>query len=88
MDDMKYCFSKNVRITQEGKPDEVTCEMFIYNDFNDAEIAYHNELAYGLSLKNLVLAHYQVTNERGNVVFGLQRTVDRTEKMVEEEQGN
>lgn len=81
MDDMKYCFSKNVRITKEGEPDEVTCEMFVYNDFNDAEIAYHNELAYGLSLKNLVLAHYQVANEKGNVVFGLQRTVDRTENI-------
>ena len=85
---MKYCFSKNVRIKKDGIEDEVSCDMFVYDDFNDAEIAYHNELAYGLSLNNLVLAHYQVTNERGNVVFGLQRTVDRTENTVGEEQGN
>ena len=81
MDDMKYCFSKNVRVTKEGEPDEVTCAMFVYDDFNDAEIAYHNELSYGLSLKNLVLAHYSVTNERGVVTFGLERTVDRTENI-------
>ena len=89
MDDMKYCFSKNVRVKQgEGQPDEVTCAMFVYNSFDEAEITFHTEVAYGLSLSNLVLAHYQVTNERGNVVFDLQRTVDRTENMVEEKQGN
>lgn len=88
MDDMRYFFSKNVRITKEGEKDEVTCAMSAYNNFNDAEIAYHNELAYGLSLNNLVLAHYRVTNERGNVVFGLSRTVDRTENMIKEEQGD
>ena len=80
MDGMKYFFSKNVRITKEGEPDEVTCEMFVYDDFNNAEIAYHNELSYGLSLKNLVLAHYSVTNERGSAMFGLERIVDRTEE--------
>lgn len=62
--------------------------MFAYNNFNDAEIVYHSELAYGLSLPNLVRAHYLVTNERGNVMFGLQRTVDRTETIIEEEQRN
>lgn len=80
MDDMKYCFSKNVRITKEGEPDEVTCAMFVYDDFNDAEIAYHTEIAYGLALNNLVLAHYSVTNERGVATFGLERVIDRTEE--------
>lgn len=80
MDDMKYCFSKNVRVKRENQPDEVTCAMFIYPTMNEAEITYHNELAYGLSLNNLVLAHYAVTNERGNVVFGLERLVDNTEQ--------
>lgn len=79
MDNMKYCFSKNVRITKEGEPDEVTCAMFVYDDFNDAEIAFHTEIAYGLALNTLVLAHYSVTNERGNVIFGLERVIDRTE---------
>ena len=81
MDDMRYCFSKNVRVKQgEGQPDEVTGALFVYDNFDDAEIAFHNEVAYGLSLPNLVLAHYAVTNERGIITFGLERVVDRTEK--------
>lgn len=77
---MRYCFSKNVRVKKsEDQKDEVTCAMFVYEDFKDAEIAYHTEIAYGLSLKNLVLAHYAVTNERGNIVFGLERLIDNTE---------
>lgn len=80
MDDMKYCFSKNVRVKKgEGQPDEVTGALFVYDDFKDAEIAYHTEIAYGLSLNTLVLAHYAVTNERGNAIFGLERVIDNTE---------
>lgn len=88
MDDMRYCFSKNVRVKKDVQDDEVTCAMFVYSDFNEAEITYHNELAYGLSLSNLVLAHYEVTNEKGVVLFGLERTIDNTEKFEQEKQGN
>lgn len=80
MDDMKYCFTKNVRITRDGQPDEVTCAMFVYNTRKEAEITFHNEVAYGLSLPNLVLAYYAVTNERGNVYGGLKRLIDNTEQ--------
>lgn len=79
MDDMKYIFSKNVRVAQTGQDDEVTGALFIYGTMAEAEIAYHTELAYGLSLNNLVLAHYSVTNEKGNVMFGLERLIDNTE---------
>ena len=41
MDNMKYCFNKNVRVKMDGQPDEVTCAMFVYDDFNAAEIAFH-----------------------------------------------
>lgn len=77
---MRYFFLKNVRITKDDGTYEVTCEMFVYQTMNEAEINYHNELAYGLALTNLVLAHYSVVNEKGNVVFGLERTVDNSEK--------
>lgn len=80
MDDMKYCFNKNVRVKRDGQPDEVTCAMFVYDDFDAAEIAFHTEIAYGLSLNTLVLAHYSVTNERGVATFGLERVIDRTEE--------
>ena len=88
MDDMRYCFSKNVRIRKDDGTDEVTCAMFVYPTMSEAEIAFHTELAYGLSLNNLVLAHYSVTNEKGSVVFGLERTVDNTEKYKKEEPKN
>ena len=80
MEDMKYCFSKNIRIKREGQDDEVTCAMFVYPTEKDAEIAFHNEVAYGLSLNNLVLAHYAVTNERGSIYGGLRRLIDNTEQ--------
>jgi len=85
MDDMKYCFSKNVRVKRENQPDEVTCAMSVYDILKDAEIVFHNEVAYGLSLNNLVLAHYAVTNERGQIAFGLERTVDNSEYYEQEE---
>ena len=85
MDDMKYCFSKNVRVKRENQPDEVTCAMFVYNTRTEAEIAFHTEVAYGLSLPTLVLAHYAVTNERGNVYGGLKRLIDNTEQYEAEQ---
>lgn len=80
MNDMKYFLIKNVRTKVENQPDEVTCAMFVYNTEKEAEIAYHNEVAYGLSLPTLVLAYYAVTNERGNVYGGLSRLIDNTEQ--------
>lgn len=79
MDDMRYCFNKNVRVKKDVQNDEVTCAMHVYPTMDEAEVEFHNEVAYGLLLNNLVLAHYSVTNERGNVMFGLERIVDRTE---------
>ena len=80
MDDMRYFFEKNVRIKVEGQnDDEVTCIKSLYPSAKDAEVAFHNEVAYGLSLNTLVLAYYAVTNERGKVYLGLTRLIDNTE---------
>lgn len=86
MENMRYFMEKNIRIKREGQDDEVTCIKSMYPTAKDAEVAFHNEVAYGLSLDTLVLAYYAVTNERGNIYMGLQRLVDNTEQYEDSEE--
>ena len=77
----KYFLEKNVRLGNG----EVTCIKQDYATADEAEIAYHNEVAYGLANEDVILAHYDVVNEYGVKYAGLERTIDRVPAPVEGE---
>ena len=77
----KYFLEKNVRL-ENG---EVTCVKQDYASADEAEIAFHNEVAYGLANSDVILAHYDVVNEYGVKYAGLERLIDRVPVPVEGE---
>lgn len=72
-----YLFESNVR-TINGDKQEMASQILGYDTLKAAEIKYFEEVAYGLKLNNIVLAHYQVTDEYGSLVNNLMKTIDNT----------
>lgn len=66
----KYFFVSNVRTN------EVAAQMIGFDSLKEAKIQYHTEVAYGLQLNDIILAHYFVMNEFGVVMENLETTID------------
>lgn len=73
----KYLFESNVR-TINGDKQEMAAQILGYDSLKTAEIKFYDEVAYGLKLNNLIIAHYQVTDEYGSLVNNLMKTIDNT----------
>ena len=73
----KYLFESNVR-TINGDNQEMAAQVLGYDSLKAAEIKFYDEVAYGLKLNNIVIAHYQVTDEYGSLVNNLIKTIDNT----------
>lgn len=67
----KYLFISNVRTGET-----FSSQMLGYDTEREAEIKYHEEVAYGLKLDTITLAHYFVMNEYGVVVNNLVATIN------------
>lgn len=78
----KYFLDKNVRLNNG----EVTASKGTYDTADAAEIAYYNEVSYGLSNADVELAHYRVVNEYGVLYMNLERLIDRVPAPEPEEQ--
>lgn len=78
----KYFLEKNVRL----KNGEVSCIKQDYATADEAEIAYHNEVAYGLANQDIILAHYDVVNEYGVKYEHLEKLIDRVPAPEPEEE--
>jgi hypothetical protein len=77
----KYLFVSNVR-TEEG----LASQMLGYDTLKEAEIKYHQEVAYGLQLDTIELAHYFVMNEYGVIMGNLETTIDNIPPVEESEE--
>ena len=69
---MVYFFISTIRNTS----DEVTPSIFTYEDLNEAEIKFHDEVSYALKLDNIRIAHFCVVDECGGVANGLEKTIN------------
>lgn len=76
----KYLFVSNVRTGET-----LASQMLAYDTAREAEIKYHQEVAYGLQLDTITLAHYFVMNEYGVVVNNLVTTIDNIPPVEEPE---
>ena len=74
----KYFFVSHVRT------DTVAAQILSYDNAKLAEIKYHEEVAYGLQLNTIVLAHYMVMNEYGVIVDNLVKTIDNQQPVEPE----
>lgn len=74
----KYFFISNIR-TSDGEKEQVAAQMLTFDSQRTAEIKFYDEVAYGLKLNNLILAHYVVTDEFGSTVNNLFKIIDNTD---------
>lgn len=67
----KYFFVKTVRTNND-----VSSQILAFDSAKEAEIKYHEEVAYGLGLDTIILAHYMVMNEYGVIYDNLEKNID------------
>lgn len=77
----KYFFVKTVRTDSD-----VSSQILAFDSAKEAEIKYHEEVAYGLQLDTIVLAHYMVMNEYGGIYDNLEKIIDNIPPVEETEE--
>lgn len=68
----KFFFESIVRLN-DGT---VTPQLLGYDTSKDAEIKFYDEVSYALKLDNLKSAHFEVHNEKGDIVDNLSKTIE------------